>query len=78
MRYWQLNINIDKCMCKVWHYKVRSFSNIFLSTSDRNLNFDKIEYRSVIKLLFLKGLSDKEMFDDMLTTLAANVVPVSR
>jgi hypothetical protein len=26
----------------------------------------------------LKGLSGKEMFDDMLTTLAANVVPVSR
>lgn len=37
--------------------------------SDEDWNFSKIEYRSVIKYLFLKGLSGKEIYDDMLTTL---------
>lgn len=37
--------------------------------SDKNYNFGKIEYRSVIKYLFLKGLSGKEIYADMLDTL---------
>lgn len=32
-------------------------------------NLSKIEYRSVIKDLFLKGLSGKEFYDDKSTTL---------
>jgi len=37
-----------------------------------NVNMDKFEKRSVIKYLFLKGISDKAIHDDMLATLGDN------
>lgn len=37
--------------------------------SEKKIEFEKIEFRSVIKYLFLKGLSGKEIFADMIETL---------
>jgi hypothetical protein len=37
--------------------------------SDNTLNFERKEFRSVIKYLFVKGLSGKEIFADMVKTL---------
>jgi len=39
---------------------------------ENNVNMDKFEKRSVIKYLFLKGISDKAIHDDMLATLSDN------
>jgi transposase len=37
--------------------------------SEKTLNFEQKEFRSVIKYLFVKGLSGKEIFADMVKTL---------
>ena len=37
--------------------------------SQKKYIFDKIEYRAVIKYLFLKDKSSKETYDDMIETL---------
>jgi len=38
--------------------------------SQKKYIFEKIEYRAVIKYLFLKGNSSKEIYDDMKKTLS--------
>jgi hypothetical protein len=37
--------------------------------SDNTLDFERKEFRSVIKYLFVKGLSGKEIFADMISAL---------
>jgi len=44
---------------------------------DNDVNTDKCEKRAVIKYLFLKGMSGKDIHDDMLATLGDNA-PLNR